>query len=239
MSGEKDVGLAPEGKWVFDGKVAASFDDMLERSIPQHDLMREACFGVSEPFVREHATIVDVGCSRGAAMARYVDHFGAHNKYVGLEISEPMVALARERFKNMIALGIVDVREHDLRGKYPGVAACVTSCVLTLQFTPIEYRQKILSDVYSSTLPGGALVLVEKVLGETAGLDSVFVENYLRLKSRNGYSRDEIERKRLSLEGVLVPVTAKFNEMLLKSAGFREVDCFWRWLNFAGWIAVK
>ena len=65
------------------------------------------------------------------------------------------------------------------------------------------------------------------------------VESYYRLKSAHGYSQEEIERKRLSLEGVLVPVTARWNEELLYMAGFRQVDCFWRWMNFAGWVAVK
>jgi tRNA (cmo5U34)-methyltransferase len=34
-------------------------------------------------------------------------------------------------------------------------------------------------------------------------------------------------------------VTAKWNEDLLRDAGFRTVECFWRHLNFAGWVAVK
>ena len=53
------------------------------------------------------------------------------------------------------------------------------------------------------------------------------------------YSQDEIDAKRHSLEGVLVPVTARWNEDLLSTAGFDHVDCFWRWMNFAGWIAVR
>jgi tRNA (cmo5U34)-methyltransferase len=53
------------------------------------------------------------------------------------------------------------------------------------------------------------------------------------------YSQDEIARKALSLEGVLVPITAKANRDLLKGAGFARVDCFWRWCNFAGWLAIK
>jgi tRNA (cmo5U34)-methyltransferase len=43
----------------------------------------------------------------------------------------------------------------------------------------------------------------------------------------------------MSLEGVLVPVTARWNEELLHQEGFASVDCFWRHLNFAGWVAVK
>lgn len=43
----------------------------------------------------------------------------------------------------------------------------------------------------------------------------------------------------VTLEGILVPVTARWNEELLHEEGFRSVDCFWRHLNFAGWVAVK
>ena len=55
----------------------------------------------------------------------------------------------------------------------------------------------------------------------------------------SGYNQESIERKRLSLEGVLVPVTAGWNEDILHSAGFLHIDCFWRWMNFAGWMAIK
>jgi tRNA (cmo5U34)-methyltransferase len=59
------------------------------------------------------------------------------------------------------------------------------------------------------------------------------------LKERNGYSREEIARKALALEGVQVPLAASWNEAMLRRARFTEVDCFWRCWNFAGWIAVK
>ena len=49
----------------------------------------------------------------------------------------------------------------------------------------------------------------------------------------------QIRDKRKSLEGVLVPVTAKWNEDILRQCGFRKVDCFWRCLNFAAWVAIK
>jgi hypothetical protein len=36
-----------------------------------------------------------------------------------------------------------------------------------------------------------------------------------------------------------VPVTARWNEDMVREAGFRDVDCIWRWCNFAAWIARK
>jgi tRNA (cmo5U34)-methyltransferase len=52
------------------------------------------------------------------------------------------------------------------------------------------------------------------------------------------YSAEEIEAKRLALEGVLVPLTARWNEQMLRNAGFRHVESIWRCMNFCGWIAV-
>jgi tRNA (cmo5U34)-methyltransferase len=45
--------------------------------------------------------------------------------------------------------------------------------------------------------------------------------------------------KRESLEGKLVPVTAAWNEDLIASAGWKRVERFWQWMNFAGWLAFK
>ena len=86
---------------------------------------------------------------------------------------------------------------------------------------------------------GGAFIIVEKVLGNSAKIDDLFVKEYYNLKQENGYTQEQIANKRKSLEGVLVPLTSSFNEHLLHQVGFKYVDCFFRCLNFAGWIAIK
>ena len=229
----------PEGRWCFDASVTVVFEDMLARSIPQYDVMRAACFNLGSKYVQPKTDIVDLGCSRGDALAPFLDYFGAYNRHIGVDVSEPMLATARERFQGYLRTGIADIRNLDLRVAYPPVRASLTLAVLTIQFTPIEYRLRILRDIYRTTIPGGALILVEKILGSCAEIDGQMVKQYYALKASNGYSLEEIERKRLSLEGVLVPVTAKWNEEMLRMAGFNQIDCFWRWMNFSGWIAIK
>lgn len=229
----------PEGKWVFDASVTDAFGDMLRRSIPQYDVMRAATFDLGSAFVQDGTDVVDLGCSRGEALDPFVRRFGARNRFVGIEVSEPMLDAARANFEGYLTTKVVDLRNFDLRTGYPPVRASLTLSILTLQFIPIEHRQRVIQDAYDKTVPGGALIVVEKVLGETAKLDRLFVEKYYDVKRANGYSQDAIDRKRLSLEGVLVPVTARWNVELLRQAGFRQVDCFWRYLNFAGWVAVR
>ena len=234
-----DKNVAHDDKWAFNDAVTDAFDDMLKRSIPQYDVMRQTVFEIGSTFVTRGSDVVDLGCSRGEALQPFIHRFGALNHFVGVEVSPPMLDAARKRYANLIDREVVEIKSLDLRTDYPPVKASLTLAVLVIQFTPIEYRQEILRKVWEHTHPGGALVLVEKTIGQTAKLDRLFREQYLALKAHNGYSHDEIERKRLALEGVLVPVTAKWNEELLRSAGFTDVDCIWRWLNFAAWVGVK
>jgi len=219
--------------------VTTVFTDMLRRSIPQYDVMRQAVFDIGCAFAQPDTHIIDLGCSRGDALAPFVDRFGSRNKYVGVEVSPPMLEAARERFRSEIDSGTVEILNLDLRTNFPPADASVTLCVLSLQFTPPDQRQQILDDAAAHTVPGGALILVEKILGGTTELNALMVDLYHRLKTDHGYTREEVERKRLALEGVLVPFTARQNEELMRKAGFAQVDCFWRWMNFAGWIAKK
>lgn len=229
----------PEGQWTFDDEdVTAVFDNMLARSIPQYPTMRELVFTIAVSFATRvpKPTVVDLGCSRGESIAALRVPLGSDAFFIGIDSSEPMLAAARTRFR-----GCDNVRiDHlDLRSGYPKAQASVTLAVLTLQFVPLEHRQRVVHDIFTHTRPGGAFVLVEKVLGASSGINATMVETYEAMKTRNGYTSEQIDRKRASLEGILVPLTAAWNEDLLRQAGFRYIDCFWRWMNFAGWIAVR
>jgi tRNA (cmo5U34)-methyltransferase len=149
-----------------------------------------------------------------------------------------MLAAARARFVGEQAPEL-QLYALDLRSAFPVCVPSLVLSVLTLQFIPIEHRQRLVQNVFDALLPGGAFIVVEKVLGASSALDTLFVDEYLALKSRHGYSDAEIARKRLALEGVLVPITAEWNEAMFRRAGFLHVDCFWRWCNFAGWLCVK
>lgn len=236
---DSSLGHMPSGRWAFDESVTSVFGDMLKRSIPQYEVMRKSVFDLGLRFVQAHTSIVDLGCSKGDALAPFISQLGQQNTFVGVEISAPMLSAAQQRFSREIAQGWVSIESLDLRTGYPRGLASLTLCVLSLQFTPLEHRQRILRDACVNTAPGGAFILVEKVLGSTAALNASMTELYHARKRDAGYSAEEVERKKLALEGVLVPVTARWNEDLLAGAGFAEVDCFWRWMNFAGWLAIK
>lgn len=224
-------------RWEFDESVTKVFDNMLERSIPQYELMRELVTRIGMQYMYDGATIIDVGCSNGNAVAPFVRRFGCDCRYFLQDCSEPMIKACKEKFGSSI--DELQIINHDITKGIIGDNADVILSILTLQFTPIEYRQKIMSSIYDALKVGGVFIFVEKVLGNTNEIDTLMVEQYYQLKSDNQYTQKQIQNKRKSLEGVLVPITARWNEDLLSSVGFKKIDCFWRCLNFAGWIAIK
>lgn len=235
------------GRWAFDASVTENFDAMLRQSIPDYEVMRDLTFKVGRNFVNATGNIVDLGASRGEALAPFVDMkkglpTADRNLCYALEISDPMLTVLRDRFGDDPNVTVI---KKDLRlisdefSPFLPNRNCLVLSVLTLQFVPIEYRAKILRKCFHSLQPNGAFIFVEKVLGNTADIDDLFVEEYYKMKNDNGYSYEDIQRKRAALEGVLVPMTDSWNREMLRNAGFSQIDCFFRNLNFCALIAIK
>lgn len=232
------LGHFPSARWEFDGTVAKVFDDMLARSVPQIGVMREVIGRFGNALIQPGTDIVDLGCACGDSMAAFIAGREKSNRFVGVDRSGPMLVEAGRRFETLISTGTVELRDLDLRLEYPDVRASLTLSVLTLQFVPLEYRYRVLSQIRAHTTAVGGLVLVEKILGDSPETDALLVDQYHGHKRAMGYSQEEIDSKRHALEGVLVPLTSTWNEHLLRSAGFRCIECIWRYMNFCAWVAI-
>lgn len=224
----------PKGKWEFDDEVARCFDNMLERSIPGYENMRSLVFAIGRHFAEKGKAIIDIGCSNGNAVLPFVKTFS--NDFVLCDVSESFLNLCKIGFKDYPNVKILN---HDLRNGLPEGKYSLALSILTVQFTPIEYRHMIIQSVYDHLESGGAFIYVEKLLGSTYDIDTILVDEYYDLKKEHQYTQEQIQSKRKSLEGVLVPVTENWNIELLERAGFKKIECFWRYLNFAGWVAIK
>jgi tRNA (cmo5U34)-methyltransferase len=97
----------------------------------------------------------------------------------------------------------------------------------------------VLHDWFGRLVPGGVMILVEKLSLSSDELAPHFMTQYHHFKHQNGYTWAEISRKQMALEGVLQPWTFQENQSLLENTGFTIVESFFRWYNFAGWIGLK
>ncbi|MEG2076682.1 MAG: hypothetical protein RRY34_09280, partial [Victivallaceae bacterium] len=97
----------------------------------------------------------------------------------------------------------------------------------------------LLKKIYDSMVPGGVLVLSEKIKLEDPAENDFFVEVYHQWKMGNGYSRREVERKREALENVLIPDTVAEHRRRLEAIGFVRFSVWFQCFNFVSMVAFK
>lgn len=223
----------------FNETVAKVFDDMVSRSVPLYSDIQRMLAELAAAFATEDSRVYDLGCSTGTTIALLHETLDVAPRYLGFDYSAEMLTECREK---LTAHGIsdqVELARADLNDGIEIDNASVVLLVLTLMFVRPLNREKLIADVYAGLNENGCLLLVEKLLGEGSKLNRLFIDRYYAYKRRKGYSELEIAQKREALENVLVPYTARENHEMLRRAGFREVDVFFRWYNFAGFVAVK
>ena len=158
-------------------------------------------------------------------------------RFVGLDNSDAMLKKARGKLKGHLTR--CDLVEADLESHFELTDASVVIMNYTLQFLSPRRRAAMLKKIYQGLRPGGGLILIEKVRGESEGLNDLFIDEYHAYKQSQGYSKLEIAKKREALDKVLIPLKPGKNRDLLVAAGFRQVDIFFKWFNFAGFLAIK
>lgn len=232
----------PVGKWTFSKEVTEVFPDMLSRSIPGYSNMRDCVVMVANKVLSQgenHSHLLDLGCSRGDTIYDILDSLapGIGVNCIGVDSSGDMILKAETLFEGWDNVNFVcnDITDIDITpGKFKVIAS-----VLTAQFVALDVRQNLFEHIHSGLSHDGVFIVVEKVLGETPLSQGLLVDIYHTFKKEKGYTDEQIEEKRKSLQGVLVPLRASENEAMLKDAGFTNVQRFWQCLNFAGWIAFK
>ena len=109
----------------------------------------------------------------------------------------------------------------------------------TLQFITLEQREPLLQNIYHGLLPGGVLILSEKLCFTEDTEQQLMTDLHLAFKRANGYSDLEISQKRAALENVLIPETLTTHIERLKRVGFSQASQWFQCFNFASILAIK
>ena len=225
--------------FAFNREVADVFDNMVSRSVPSYDQIQRMLVELAASFAQPGTNVYDLGCSTGTTIALLKRALPEDIDYVGIDYSDEMLAKCHEKLLRLELADRVRLASADFNQGFDVDNASVVAMILTLMFVRPMNREKLVADIYEGLNEDGCLLLVEKVLGERSQLNRLFIEKYYDYKRRMGYSELEISQKREALENVLIPYTADENRDMLLKAGFREVDIFFRYYNFAAFVAVK
>jgi tRNA (cmo5U34)-methyltransferase len=224
--------------FTFNAETAEVFEDMLDRSVPGYREIQRMMCELASDFAVDGTNVYDLGCSTGTTI-RNLDALAQQVRFVGVDSSQAMLDKAEASFAASPLRHPYSLTCRNLNDGAHVEEASVVVMSLTLQFLRPLYRERLLKDIHGGLHEDGVLILVEKVLGEDSLLNRLFIQHYHEFKHRNGYSEIEIAKKREALENVLMPYRLRENEEMLRQVGFRAVDVFFKWYNFAGVLALK
>ncbi|WP_052081166.1 carboxy-S-adenosyl-L-methionine synthase CmoA [Pseudomonas sp. ML96] len=228
--------------FVFNEDVAKVFPDMIKRSVPGYPTIVENLGVLAAQFAQPHSALYDLGCSLGAVTQALRRHVKTDDcRVIAVDNSHAMVERCSEylhaqdaMFQELLPAEVIeaDILSLDFQ------PASLVALNFTLQFIAPEQRLELLGRIHQALLPGGALILSEKLRFENADEHALLGELHLAFKRANGYSELEIAQKRSAIENVMKPDSLEQHRERLLAAGFSKVVPWFQCLNFASLIAL-
>ncbi len=225
--------------FVFDSKVVSVFDDMIRRSVPGYATVIAMTKVFAQQYAIAGSNCYDLGCSLGAstlAMRKGIESRGC--QIIAVDNSRAMV----DRCKEIIQSDISDVKVNVILGDIRDIQienASVVVLNFTLQFLAPQVRDELIKRIYKGMVPGGVLVLSEKIAFENDTENNFQINMYHDFKKLNGYSDTEVSQKRKALDNVLIPDSLPSHFDRLAGAGFDEYYMWFQCFNFCSMAAFK
>lgn len=228
--------------FVFNEDVAKVFPDMIKRSVPGYPTIVENLGVLAGQFALPHSALYDLGCSLGAVTQALRRHVRTDDcRVIAVDNSPAMVERCTEylhaqdaMFQELLPAEVIQADILTLSFQ----PASLVALNFTLQFIAPEQRLELLGRIRQALLPGGALILSEKLRFEDTEEHALLGELHLAFKRANGYSELEIAQKRSAIENVMKPDSLEQHRERLLAAGFSKVIPWFQCLNFASLIAL-
>lgn len=223
----------------FDEKIVNVFPDMIQRSVPGYSTIIAAIGLLAKRYAKPHSYCYDLGCSLGAAALSMGNQIETDNcRIIAVDNSPAMASELEKKLRQLPPSVPIEVKCADVRN-ITIEKASVVILNFTLQFIPIEDRLAFLQKINHGLLPGGILILSEKLKFEDDRQNTLQNDMHHLFKKANGYSDLEISQKRTALEKVLIPETFSLHRKRLQNAGFSNAEVWFQYFNFASIIALK
>ena len=169
--------------FTFDDSVANVFQDMITRSVPGYRTTLAMIGVIASRFVENNTNVYDLGCSLGAGTIIAANaKTDTDYRVIGVDTSKPMLdrcaaALADKPPHAKVELLLEDIRNTVINN------ASVVILNFTLQFLPVEDRVALIRNIYEGLIPGGILILSEKIHFETPTKEELLYQPSPRLQA--------------------------------------------------------
>jgi len=215
------------GKELFD-QGADRYDHQRRRVIPCfHDFYQTVIdlipFGNSQ-----HFQFLDLGAGTGLLTEFIVKTFPAAAATL-IDLSEKMLEKAKERFSSYKR--VTFLTQDYAHAPLPQNQDLIVSA-MSIHHLLDQEKKSLYKRVFEALNPEGVFINADLVKGETDSIEQRYQDTWIRWIQRAGLQKAElsgiVDRMRYDR-----PSTLMLNLQWLREAGFRDVDCSYKYYNFA------
>lgn len=214
--------------------IAKVYDENRKRFIPCFDDYYLTTSRFLSSSIPSPKTILDLGAGTGLLSKFLYDEFPEAN-FSLVDVSEKMLEIAKERFDGLsnFEFSVLDYTRNLPDRKFDLIASALSIYHLEECAKKTLYR-----NIFERLEPGGTLVNLDQFNAESSEMETLYESYWVKSIRKSGLSELEFERwqarKALDREN-----TVDETKALLSDAGFRGVECTYKFMKFAVVIARK
>lgn len=216
-----------------DPKAVAHYVDGPVRQVPGFHALQRMALLLLEERVPVDGDVLVLGAGGGLELRVFAD---AHPDWhmLGVDPSEPMLALARETLGT--AGGCVELLKGYI-GDTPHKRFDGATCLLTLHFLPADERLQTLRELRARLKPGAPLIVAHHSFPQYGDAKRRWLRRYAAFGVSSGLAPEDAARAIDAVGSRLPLLSPDEDEALMREAGFEEVELFYAALSFRGWVA--
>lgn len=214
-------------------KYAAGYDRMIERVIPYYHEQHKIILSLV-PFPRRRKIkIVDLGIGTGVISSILLAAYPNSTAH-GVDVSKKMIEVCSKqlrKFKKRLSLSCADIEKSEYATDYD-----VAVAGLAIHHLMDRAKERFFKKIWFSLRRGGVFIIRDIIKSESERMNKLYHKKWCEFERKNGIDPRKIEDRTKKND---IPATAENHITWLKKAGFKDVDCVWKYNNFAVFVAYK
>jgi trans-aconitate 2-methyltransferase len=214
----------------FFAERAAEYDSLIQRGAPRYGEMLDelvACVPA------DSARVLELGCGTGALTLRLVERC-PNAEFIVVDAAQQMIEITQERLDERVASEFITSTFEDLDLR-PQRYDCIVS---SMALHHVADKESLYASLHSALTPGGIFAFADELVVADSSVQEQFWHRWVDFAERpDGLSAKEMQDIIEHMEAYDRYETLPRQMELLRKAGCETVDCVWRFLNYAVFVA--
>lgn len=206
---------------------AFEYDSLIDRLIPQYSEQHEIMLAMIPFDEATELTALDLGCGTGVLSHMVLRSF-PKARVTAVDLSDNMLEACRDKlskYSDRLVTRLGNFAEDSVGEGYDIVISG-----LAIHHLSNPAKQTLYERIFDALNPGGVFLNREIVLGESDSLTEQYHALWRQYIALNG---EDDEKWFANYKCEDIPASVSDQLTWLKEAGFVDVACHWRYLNFA------